>query len=54
VCNFGAITIGQNLAYIDAEKCTLCRKCVTVCHTNAILEINFPARKIKGEQTTEA
>jgi hypothetical protein len=26
---------------------------VTVCHTNAILEINFPARKIKNEQITE-
>src|SRR5665811_996866 len=29
VCNFDAITIENNLAYIDATKCTFCRKCVT-------------------------
>ena len=29
-CQFGAITIENNLAYIDHTKCRLCRKCVTV------------------------
>src|SRR5512136_2953051 len=29
VCKFDAITIENNLAYIDAKKCTFCRKCVT-------------------------
>lgn len=51
-CTFGAITIDKNLSYIDAGKCTLCRKCVAVCPSNTILEINFPARKPKGENTT--
>ena len=30
-CKFDAITIDKNLAYIDATKCTFCRKCVTEC-----------------------
>ena len=39
-CAFDAITMKTNLAYIDAEKCTLCGKCVNVCPTAAIVEIN--------------
>lgn len=50
-CNFDAITIENNLAYIDFNKCTLCRKCVAECPTNAILEINFPPKKEKTEST---
>ena len=46
-CPFGAITIENNLAYIDYNKCKLCRKCVVVCPTNAIHELNFPPRKEK-------
>ena len=42
-CNFGAITVENNLSYIDPEKCRLCRKCVTVCPTKAIHDVNFPA-----------
>lgn len=53
VCEYDAITIENNLAYIDAAKCKLCRKCVTECPTNAILEINFPPRKEKGEIRAE-
>jgi electron transport complex protein RnfB len=45
VCPFEAITMGTNLALIDSEKCRLCRKCVPVCPTNAIIEIGFPPRK---------
>ncbi|MDR3260706.1 MAG: Fe-S cluster domain-containing protein [Tannerella sp.] len=44
-CEFEAITIANNLAYIDGTKCRLCRKCVTACPSNAILELNFPPRK---------
>ena len=32
----------SNLAYIDFEKCRLCRKCVTTCPKHAILDVNFP------------
>jgi formate hydrogenlyase subunit 6/NADH:ubiquinone oxidoreductase subunit I len=37
----------NNLAYIDGEKCVLCRKCVTECPTHAIHELNFPPRRVK-------
>jgi Na+-translocating ferredoxin:NAD+ oxidoreductase subunit B len=49
VCEFNAITIENNLAYIDALKCTFCRKCAVECPTNSIIELNFPPRKPKVE-----
>lgn len=49
-CKFDAITIDSFLAYIDFSKCTLCRKCVDVCPTNAIHEINFKPRKPRPER----
>ena len=44
-CQFEAITLGQNLSYIDSSKCRLCRKCVSVCPTHAIRAVNFPTPK---------
>lgn len=44
-CPFDAITVENNVAYIDYKKCRLCRKCVAVCPTGAIQELNFPPRK---------
>lgn len=52
VCKFDAITIKDFLAYIDFEKCTLCRKCVEECPTNSIWEVNFKPRKQKIENQT--
>lgn len=45
VCPFEAISIDNNLAYIDPTKCKSCRKCVPECPKNAIWEVGFPARK---------
>ncbi len=44
-CKFDAITITNNLSYIDSYKCRLCRKCVDVCPTHAIHTVNFPIQK---------
>lgn len=46
-CPFEAITLENNLAYIDYAKCKLCRKCVTECPTGAILEVNFPPKRVE-------
>lgn len=40
-CKFEAITVENNLAYIDDDKCRLCRSCVKVCPQKAIHEVNF-------------
>jgi Na+-translocating ferredoxin:NAD+ oxidoreductase subunit B len=54
VCPFDAITMNNNLAYIDPDKCRLCRKCVPECPTNAIIEIGFPPPKPKQEKQAPA
>ena len=53
VCKFEAIVLENNLAYIDAEKCKLCRKCEEECPKQAIHAINFPPRKPKVEASVE-
>ena len=52
VCPFNAITVLDNLAYIDFSLCRMCRKCVAECPTGAIKEVNFPPmRKVEESQT---
>ncbi len=48
-CKFEAITITNNLSYIDFNKCRMCKKCVEACPTHAIHAVNFPAPKPKPE-----
>lgn len=48
-CKFDAISIENNLSYIDPDKCRMCRKCEAVCPTGAIVAVNFPPRKPKNE-----
>ena len=46
-CKFEAITVENNLCYIDFTKCRLCKKCVEACPTKVIHAVNFPAPKPK-------
>jgi len=48
-CEFEAITLENNLAYIDPTKCRLCRKCEEACPQGSIVAMNFPPRKPKAE-----
>ena len=54
VCPFGAITMENNLAYIDFTKCKLCKKCVAECPTGAIHAVNFPVIVPKQEKPVVA
>lgn len=44
-CSFDAIAIENNLAYINPEKCRMCRKCEKACPRHAIVSVNFPTPK---------
>ncbi|MDE5710989.1 MAG: 4Fe-4S binding protein, partial [Bacteroides sp.] len=49
VCPFEAITLENNLAYIDPNKCKSCSKCEDACTQNEIVSLNFPPRNPKSE-----
>jgi len=39
LCSQGAVTVENNIAHVDYEKCTLCMECVRKCPTKAIKEM---------------
>lgn len=45
-CPFGAITMGNNKAYIDPDKCKECGKCANACPYNAIAHLERPCKKV--------
>ena len=49
-----AITIENNLAYIDPDKCIACGQCVPVCPTNAILATFEPPKPKPKKKETES
>ena len=53
-CDTGAITVENNLARIDPEKCTNCGACVEVCTTNSIFSWMPVAVSVEAEAAPEA
>lgn len=47
-CSNGAITVTNNLASIDYNKCTNCGECVKVCPTACLKSVFFPNRIDEG------
>ena len=54
VCKFDAITIENNVAYVDFNKCRMCTKCVDECPTGALVKVNFPVKKAKPVEAAPA
>ena len=48
-CPHGAITVKDNLARIDYDKCTGCGQCADVCPTGCIHNVFFPDLEPDGE-----
>lgn len=44
-CNFGAISMTKDRAYIDPTKCKECGKCATACPYNAIADLMRPCKR---------
>lgn len=45
-CGYDAISITNNLATIDFDKCKLCAKCVGVCDAQSIIADNIPVARL--------
>jgi len=48
VCPQEAITVTNNIAYIDYTKCVVCRECEPQCPTGALWGMGFPERLTKA------
>lgn len=48
-CKFEAITVEDNLAKIDPEKCKNCGLCVKECPTNAIADLRSRKKNVKTD-----
>lgn len=47
-CRYDAITMNNNLAQIDPEKCKLCMECVETCDVHNIITANVTPEKIQA------
>jgi len=47
-CRYDAITMNNNLAVIDPEKCKLCMECVDTCDVHNIITANVTPEKIQA------
>lgn len=56
VCGSDAITVTDNLAYIDAAKCTMCRACEEACTRGSIIMLGQPrpAKSVKNTGCAKA
>jgi len=52
-CNFDAVEIKENRAFIDYEKCTQCGKCIDVCPNDVIVRV-VPGKRSGVKATTGA
>lgn len=43
-CAYDAIAVENSLAYVDQDKCRLCRKCESACPQHSIIALNFTQR----------
>lgn len=46
-CRYDAITVGNNLARIDPDKCKLCMECVDTCDAHNIITANITPEKLQ-------
>ncbi len=54
VCKFDAITIVDNLSYIDYNKCKACGQCFFECPTGAIHVVGFTPKKVEPKPAPAA
>jgi electron transport complex protein RnfB len=52
-CDFGAIYVDQNRAWIDYEKCTQCGKCIEACPTKCLVRVR-PHKTLRKKAAASA